>query len=74
MSNNNVAMKDDREKSLKLFKQINPKPNHDPLQNSIQTLLVNEKTLTNYIEQLRQISMLVRKQCISLLEMCMTPK
>ena len=54
MSNNNVAMKDDRENLSKVIQANQPKTkSFDPLQNSIQTLLVNEKTLTNYIEQIK---------------------
>ena len=54
MSNNNVAMKDDRENLSKVIQANQPKTkSFDPLQNSIQTLQVNEKTLTNYIEQIK---------------------
>ena len=53
-NNNNVAMKDDRENLSKVIQANQPKTkSFDPLQNSIQTLLVNEKTLTNYIEQIK---------------------
>ena len=46
MSNNNVAMKDDRENLSKVIQANQPKTkSFDPLQNSIQTLQVNEKTL-----------------------------
>ena len=53
-NNNNVAMKDDRENLSKVIQANQPKTkSFDPLQNSIQTLQVNEKTLTNYIEQIK---------------------
>ena len=54
MSNNNVAMKDDRENLSKVIQANQPKTkSFDPLQNSIQTLQVTENTLTNYIEQIK---------------------
>ena len=54
MSNNNVAVKDDRENLSKVIQANQPKTkSFDPLNNSIQTNEVNEKTLTNYIEQIR---------------------
>ena len=54
MSNNNVAMKDDRENLSKVIQANQPKTKlFNPLNNSIQTNEVNEKTLTNYIEQIK---------------------
>ena len=54
MSNNNVAVKDDRENIAKVVQANQPKTKlFNPLNNSIQTNEVNEKTLSNYIEQIR---------------------
>ena len=54
MSNNNVAVKDDRENISKVIQANQPKTkSFNPLNNSIQTNEVNEKTLTNYIEQIK---------------------
>ena len=54
MSNNNVAVKDDRENIAKVVQANQLKTKlFNPLNNSIQTNEVNEKTLSNYIEQIR---------------------
>ena len=53
MSNNNVAVKDDRENIAKVVQANQPKTKlFNPLNNSIQTNEVNEKTLGNYINQI----------------------
>ena len=54
MSNNNVAVKDDRENIAKVVQANQPKTKlFNPLNNTIQTNEVNEKTLSNYIEQIK---------------------
>ena len=54
MSNNNVAVKDDRENIAKVVQANQPKTKlFNALNNSIQTNEVNDKTLGNYIQQIR---------------------